>query len=194
MDAMQHRIGEIFVDLGFVTQEDIDAAIEVQAMTGRRLGEILISHGKLSRLDLASALSEQWHTIPVPQAEPEPEPEPQPVGTGGPAAPAETLPAPSVEWLEAAVLQLSVAIGQLERAHRSFAATTNDRLHALELAVVGMDSASAALAAERAELQAEQERLVQLVAALERRHDELQTRRKPKKQRQSVGSRDDVAA
>lgn len=71
MAATQRRIGEVIVDLGYATQREVDAALEVQQQTGERLGEILVAEGKLSRLDLASSLSEYWTTsTPVERSEP----------------------------------------------------------------------------------------------------------------------------
>ena len=74
MAATQRRIGEVIVDLGYATQREVDAALEVQQQTGERLGEILVAEGKLSRLDLASSLSEYWTTsTPVDRPEPVPQ-------------------------------------------------------------------------------------------------------------------------
>ncbi len=56
----QRRIGEIFVERGFVTQSELDHALDVQPGSGRPLGEVLIDLGSLSRMELASALAEQW--------------------------------------------------------------------------------------------------------------------------------------
>ena len=53
-------IGEIFVERGLVTDNQLDEALEQQRETGGRLGEILVASGKLSRLELASALADQW--------------------------------------------------------------------------------------------------------------------------------------
>jgi chromosome segregation ATPase len=53
-------IGEIFVERGFVTDEQLEDALTEQKSSGRRLGEILVSTGKMSRLELASALADQW--------------------------------------------------------------------------------------------------------------------------------------
>jgi hypothetical protein len=54
-------IGEIFVERGYVTEEQLRAALEYQRSMGDQLlGEILVERGIVSRLDLASILSEQW--------------------------------------------------------------------------------------------------------------------------------------
>jgi chromosome segregation ATPase len=53
-------IGTLFVEKGLITQEQLDLALEEQGNTGERLGEILVERFGVSRLDLASALAEQW--------------------------------------------------------------------------------------------------------------------------------------
>ena len=72
-DQVQIRrpIGEIFVDLGFVTADQLESALAQQTQSGARIGEILVEQGSMSRLDLASALVEQWsalRTIRPPQS------------------------------------------------------------------------------------------------------------------------------
>lgn len=61
--AIRRPIGEIFLELGFITQAQLDAALDVQRTTGARIGEILVEQGSLTRLDLASALAEQWSSL-----------------------------------------------------------------------------------------------------------------------------------
>ena len=53
-------IGEIFVELGFISRAELQSALEVQRTTGGRIGEILVDQGSLTRIDLASALAEHW--------------------------------------------------------------------------------------------------------------------------------------
>ena len=60
-------LGEIFVELGFVTRPQLDAALAEQLRTGVRLGEILVEQGSLTRLDLATALAEHWEPHPYPE-------------------------------------------------------------------------------------------------------------------------------
>ncbi len=64
-DEVQIRrpIGEIFVELGFITSEQLEAALAAQSQSGARIGEILVEQGSLTRLDLASALVEQWSAL-----------------------------------------------------------------------------------------------------------------------------------
>ncbi|MCY7303288.1 MAG: hypothetical protein LH654_09700, partial [Thermoleophilia bacterium] len=61
--ATRRPIGEIFLELGFIDQTQLDAALERQRETGARIGEVLVEQGSLTRLDLASALAEQWSSL-----------------------------------------------------------------------------------------------------------------------------------
>ncbi|HJU48690.1 MAG TPA: hypothetical protein VJ689_11165, partial [Gaiellaceae bacterium] len=89
-------IGEIFVEQGFVTAEELERALATQRETGQRLGEALVAQGSITRLELASALADQWAGLqklrpPQPQdgqngaestrAEPQ-QPPPEPVADG----------------------------------------------------------------------------------------------------------------
>ena len=74
---IRRPIGEIFVELGFINTDQLDSALDTQRETGARIGEILVEQGSLSRLDLASALAEQWSALqklrpPAPVADPQP--------------------------------------------------------------------------------------------------------------------------
>jgi hypothetical protein len=53
-------LGEIFVERGLVSEDQVEAALVEQRQSGGKLGEILVEHGVLSRLDLAGALADQW--------------------------------------------------------------------------------------------------------------------------------------
>ncbi|MGZ8687783.1 MAG: hypothetical protein ACXWZP_05080, partial [Gaiellaceae bacterium] len=100
---LRRPIGEIFLDRGFVTRDDLDRALDVQRESGTRLGEVLVGQGSLSRLDLASALAEQWSAL---QKLRPPEPvtaEPWQNGAPVPPAGSEDIPADlrrSLEELE----------------------------------------------------------------------------------------------
>ena len=82
-------IGAIFVERGLVTQEDLDAALAEQAQRGGLLGEILVAKYGISRLELASAIAEQWAELERPAA---------PENEDAPVAPVLSI----VEALEAA--------------------------------------------------------------------------------------------
>jgi type IV pilus assembly protein PilB len=64
-------IGQVLVEGGHITQEDLHLALEEQKRTGRRLGETLIETGRISWLGLAQAIAEQANGLgPAPQARP----------------------------------------------------------------------------------------------------------------------------
>ena len=65
---LRRPIGEIFVELGFVSAAQLEAALVEQHRTGARIGEILIAQGSLTRFDLASALAEHWEPV-IPESE-----------------------------------------------------------------------------------------------------------------------------
>ena len=66
----RRSIGEILLEHGYVTKEQVDAAVAEQAQTGRPLGQILVESGTITRLELASALAEQWSDSGAPIAPP----------------------------------------------------------------------------------------------------------------------------
>ncbi len=53
-------IGELFVERGLVTEAELEQALELQAAQGGKLGEILVAEFGVSRVELASALAQQW--------------------------------------------------------------------------------------------------------------------------------------
>ena len=61
--ASWRRLGEIFVERGFVSQEELDQALERQRQTGERLGEALVAQGVISKFELAGALAEQMSSL-----------------------------------------------------------------------------------------------------------------------------------
>jgi hypothetical protein len=69
-------IGQILVEKGEISEVDLQAALEEQERTGRRLGEILIEQGRTSWLALARAMAEQVLDIQTRPEEPEPEAKP----------------------------------------------------------------------------------------------------------------------
>ena len=57
------RLGEIFVERGFVTAEQLEQALARQRETGERVGEALVAQGSISKFELAGALAEQMSTL-----------------------------------------------------------------------------------------------------------------------------------
>jgi hypothetical protein len=81
--ASGRGIGDILLELGFASQEDLASAALAQERTGQPLGQILVQNGVITRLELASALAEQWSDpaasislmpIPTPGARVAPQP------------------------------------------------------------------------------------------------------------------------
>ena len=60
-------IGDILLAHGFVSSDDLAAAVEEQQRTEQPLGQILVTRGSITRLELASALAEQWSMPPEPR-------------------------------------------------------------------------------------------------------------------------------
>ena len=58
-DAYWRPLGLLLVQRGLLTADELEAALDEQERTGGLLGEILMRHGLLSRLALASSLHEQ---------------------------------------------------------------------------------------------------------------------------------------
>ena len=58
------RIGEILVDMGCTSADEIAEALGVQAAPdeARRLGEILVSSSRVNQVDLDTALTRQRRT------------------------------------------------------------------------------------------------------------------------------------
>jgi hypothetical protein len=69
-------IGQILLEQEAITKANLDAALEEQERSGRRLGEILIESGHTSWLAIARAMAEQVLDIQAPEPPPEP---PRPV-------------------------------------------------------------------------------------------------------------------
>lgn len=82
-------LGRVLVDSGYLEQEELDRALEIQRERGGRLGEILIARGSMTGQSLARALAEQ-HGVDLDQSE----------GTG-----METVVKPAAAW--EAVYQVS---------------------------------------------------------------------------------------
>jgi len=79
-------IGQILVEKGEISEDDLEAALAEQERSGRRLGEILIEQGRTSWLALARAIAEQVLDIQQANAEPEAVPVPAPAPAPDPVA------------------------------------------------------------------------------------------------------------
>lgn len=56
----RRRIGEVLVDLGILSDEDIKGALDLQRSSGRRLGEVLIGENLVTSRQLLQALAVQF--------------------------------------------------------------------------------------------------------------------------------------
>lgn len=65
--AARRRLGDIFVERGLISQNQLQEALEQQRETGGKLGEILVDLGFITRICLAGVISEQWDELRVSQ-------------------------------------------------------------------------------------------------------------------------------
>jgi hypothetical protein len=63
--AAKRRLGDIIVERRLVTAEQLDEALKVQRETGGKLGEVLVELGFITRVALAGVISEQWDGLRV---------------------------------------------------------------------------------------------------------------------------------
>jgi hypothetical protein len=61
--AAKRRLGDIIVERGLVTAEQLDQALEVQRESGGKLGEVLVELGFITRVGLAGVITEQWDDL-----------------------------------------------------------------------------------------------------------------------------------
>jgi len=54
------RLGEIIVEMGLATKEQVEAAMALQAETRKRVGQLLLEQGTISLLDLTKALATKF--------------------------------------------------------------------------------------------------------------------------------------
>lgn len=54
------KLGEILLEKGFITREELDKALEIQKEKKKPLGEVLIETGYITEDQLLEALSEQY--------------------------------------------------------------------------------------------------------------------------------------
>ena len=127
------RLGDIFVERGFVTPEQLEQALERQRETGERVGEALVAQGSISKFELAGALAEQMSALgpaepgaePVeatvvplpprveePQPGPEPEARPEPVPVTEAATDVDDESRPEPAWPPPVTLPTSLALAE----------------------------------------------------------------------------------
>jgi hypothetical protein len=63
--AAKRRLGDIIVERGLITAEQLDEALTTQQATGAKLGEVLVELGFLTRVALAGVITEQWDDLRV---------------------------------------------------------------------------------------------------------------------------------
>ena len=66
--AANRRLGDIFVERGLITGDQLREALDQQHATGGKLGEILVELGFITRVGLAGVISEQWDELRVSQS------------------------------------------------------------------------------------------------------------------------------
>lgn len=59
--APTQRLGEILIQQGHLTPNELNQALQEQHQTGKRLGQILLDHQYITREDLVKALGHQYH-------------------------------------------------------------------------------------------------------------------------------------
>ena len=62
--AGERRFGEILVDMGAVSPESVESALELQQEKGGRIGEILLDMEAISADDVAKALAD-WGNVTI---------------------------------------------------------------------------------------------------------------------------------
>ena len=63
--AAKRRLGDIIVERGLITAEQLDHALMVQRESGGKLGEVLVELGFITRVGLAGVITEQWDDLRV---------------------------------------------------------------------------------------------------------------------------------
>jgi uncharacterized coiled-coil protein SlyX len=61
----KRRLGDIIVERGLITAEQLDEALAAQRESGAKLGEVLVALGFLTRVALAGVITEQWDDLGV---------------------------------------------------------------------------------------------------------------------------------
>lgn len=63
--AARRKLGDIFVQRGLITTGQLDEALAAQRERGGRLGELLVELGFVTRVALAGVITEQWDELRV---------------------------------------------------------------------------------------------------------------------------------
>jgi hypothetical protein len=63
--ASPRRLGDIFVERGLITSEQLTEALAEQRESGAKLGEILVEKEFVTRVALAGVIAEQWDAAGV---------------------------------------------------------------------------------------------------------------------------------
>jgi hypothetical protein len=63
--AARRRLGDIFVERRLITPGQLEEALAIQREAGGRLGEILVDLGFITRVALAGIIAEQWDELRV---------------------------------------------------------------------------------------------------------------------------------
>jgi hypothetical protein len=61
--AAKRRLGDIIVERGLITAEQLEHALHVQRESGSKLGEVLVELGFITRVCLAGVITEQWDEL-----------------------------------------------------------------------------------------------------------------------------------
>jgi hypothetical protein len=61
--AAKRRLGDIIVERGLITAEQLNQALELQRESGAKLGEVLVELGFITRVGLAGVITEQWDDL-----------------------------------------------------------------------------------------------------------------------------------
>jgi hypothetical protein len=61
--AAKRRLGDIIVERGLITAEQLDQALSIQRECGTKLGELLVELGFITRVGLAGVITEQWDDL-----------------------------------------------------------------------------------------------------------------------------------
>jgi hypothetical protein len=61
--AAKRRLGDIIVERGLITAEQLEQALVAQRDCGSKLGEVLVELGFITRVALAGVITEQWDEL-----------------------------------------------------------------------------------------------------------------------------------